>query len=183
VLTFSGGERAALSRLRHYFWESEALSRYKQTRNGLLGPDYSSKLSPWLANGSVSPRTVYREVRRYERERAKNDSTYWFIFELTWRTGDTGRGFIDANMREIAAKGFMSNRGRQNVASFLARDLEVNWVMGAEYFESMLIDYDPASNYGNWTYTVGVGTDPRELLNETGSWPPHRCCIRPNTPC
>jgi deoxyribodipyrimidine photo-lyase len=143
---------------------------------------------------------VYREVRRYERERVKNDSTYWFIFELTWRDyflflarkfprsifsvlgpmhrrfpwtddrgkferwqrGETGQGFIDANMREIAATGFMSNRGRQNVASFLARDLQVNWVMGAEYFESMLIDYDPASNYGNWTYTVGVGTDPRE---------------------
>ena len=78
-----------------------------------------------------------------------------------WRTGRTGDAFIDANMREIAATGYMSNRGRQNVASFLARDMRVNWLMGAEYFESMLIDYDPASNYGNWTYTVGVGTDPR----------------------
>jgi deoxyribodipyrimidine photo-lyase len=199
VLAFAGGERSGQARLRHYFWDSDGLSRYKHTRNGLLGADYSSKFSPWLANGSLSPRTVYREVRRYERERVKNDSTYWLIFELIWRDyfaflarkyprrifslrgpmrrerpwsedpavferwqrGLTGQQFIDANMREIAATGFMSNRGRQNTASFLARNLKVSWLMGAEYFESLLIDYDPASNYGNWTYTVGVGTDPR----------------------
>jgi deoxyribodipyrimidine photo-lyase len=56
----------------------------------------------------------------------------------------------------------MSNRGRQNVASFLAKDMFVNWQMGAEYFESVLIDYDPASNWGNWNYVAGVGSDPRE---------------------
>ena len=65
-------------------------------------------------------------------------------------------------MRELAATGFMSNRGRQNVASFLVKDLKVNWQMGAEYFESMLIDYDPCSNWGNWNYIAGVGSDPRE---------------------
>jgi deoxyribodipyrimidine photo-lyase len=70
--------------------------------------------------------------------------------------------FIDANMREIALTGFMSNRGRQNVASFLVHDLKVNWQMGAEYFESVLIDYDTASNWGNWNYIAGVGNDPRE---------------------
>jgi deoxyribodipyrimidine photo-lyase len=56
----------------------------------------------------------------------------------------------------------MSNRGRQNVASYLARDLGLDWRLGAEHFESLLVDYDPASNYGNWTYAVGVGTDPRQ---------------------
>ena len=55
----------------------------------------------------------------------------------------------------------MSNRGRQNVASFLVKDLGLNWLMGAEYFESLLIDYDPCSNYGNWSYIAGVGSDPR----------------------
>ncbi|MEZ5044375.1 MAG: DASH family cryptochrome [Saprospiraceae bacterium] len=79
-----------------------------------------------------------------------------------WINGQTGVPFIDANMRELKSTGFMSNRGRQNVASFLVKDLEVNWQMGAEYFESVLIDYDPCSNYGNWNYIAGVGSDPRE---------------------
>lgn len=52
--------------------------------NGMLGPNYSSKFSPWLATGSLSPRYVYQEIRRYERERVENDSTYWLIFEIIW---------------------------------------------------------------------------------------------------
>ncbi len=79
-----------------------------------------------------------------------------------WIDGKTGIPFIDANMREIKATGYMSNRGRQNVASFLVHDLQVNWQMGAEYFESVLVDYDPASNWGNWNSIAGVGSDPRE---------------------
>ncbi|TVQ96224.1 MAG: DASH family cryptochrome [Spirochaetaceae bacterium] len=200
AFVWRGGEGAAKRRLEKWIWEQDALRRYKETRNGLLGAEYSSKLSAWLSVGSISPRFVYEEVRRYERERVRNHSTYWLIFELLWRdyfwflakkvgprlfarsgprrvtkpwrydreafdrwrTGNTGNDFIDANMREIAATGYMSNRGRQNVASFLARDLQLDWRLGAEYFESMLVDYDVASNYGNWTYAVGVGTDPRE---------------------
>jgi deoxyribodipyrimidine photo-lyase len=73
-----------------------------------------------------------------------------------------GQSIIDANMRELMQTGYMSNRGRQNVASFLVKDLKVNWLMGAEYFESFLIDYDVCSNYGNWAYVAGVGQDPRE---------------------
>ena len=65
-------------------------------------------------------------------------------------------------MRELAKTGFMSNRGRQNVASFLVKDLRVNWQMGADYFESVLLDYDPCSNWGNWNYIAGVGSDPKE---------------------
>ena len=56
----------------------------------------------------------------------------------------------------------MSNRGRQMVASFLIKDLKIDWRWGAEYFESMLIDHDVASNYGNWNYAAGIGADPRE---------------------
>ena len=89
---------------------------------------------------------------------AKNDHT---LLKL-WIEGRTGIPFIDANMREIALTGFMSNRGRQNVASFLVKDLGVNWQMGADYFESLLIDYDVCSNWGNWNYVAGVGSDPRE---------------------
>lgn len=64
-------------------------------------------------------------------------------------------------MRELAATGFMSNRGRQNVASFLVKDLQLDWRKGAEWFESQLIDHDPCSNYGNWLYVAGLGNDPR----------------------
>ena len=55
----------------------------------------------------------------------------------------------------------MSNRGRQNVASFLTKNLGINWQMGAEWFESLLIDYDVCSNWGNWNYTAGVDNDAR----------------------
>jgi deoxyribodipyrimidine photo-lyase len=79
-----------------------------------------------------------------------------------WADGNTGIPFIDANMKELNNTGFMSNRGRQVVASFLAKDLKINWLLGAEYFESLLIDYDVCSNYGNWNYVAGVGSDPRE---------------------
>lgn len=201
VLAFRGGETAALERLEHYLWETKAVETYKETRNGLIGADYSTKFSPWLAQGCLSPKRIYHEIRHYEEKEVANDSTYWVIFEILWReffrlqakkydekiflrggtkeedpgnwsedprlfdrwkNGTTGIPFIDANMREIAHTGFMSNRGRQNVASFLVKDLKINWQMGAEYFESALIDYDVASNWGNWNYVAGVGADPRE---------------------
>ncbi len=199
VLAFKGGETEALKRMQHYFWQADRLQVYKETRNGMLGADYSSKFSPWLANGSLSPRIIYEEVQKYEHQRKKNDSTYWMIFELIWRDyfrfvcakyerkvfcrggirnlpiewqqdwkrfdqwrdGETGYPLIDANMKEIAATGYMSNRGRQNVASFLTKNLGIDWRMGAEWFESLLIDYDVCSNWGNWNYTAGVGNDAR----------------------
>ena len=200
AINAKGGEDEALARLNHYFFQSEELSFYKQKRNGLLGEDYSSKLSLWLWNGCVSPRKIYWEVKKYEQEIKKNQSTYWLVFELIWRdyfkfislkhgnaifwekgikdqaynkienqdwfnkwtNGTTGIPFIDANMRELNATGFMSNRGRQNVASFLVKELELDWRLGAAYFEEKLIDYDVASNYGNWMYIAGVGNDPRD---------------------
>ncbi|MBC7473066.1 MAG: DASH family cryptochrome [Candidatus Sericytochromatia bacterium] len=203
VLLFKGGENNAIDRLNKYFWDNDQLKNYKETRNGLLGSDFSSKFSAWLANGSISPRKIYEEVKKYEKQVIKNDSTYWLIFELIWRDffffyamkfGDriffingtnqnknlkhhfrkdpasfekwknaqTGIPFIDANMRELAKTGYMSNRGRQNVASFLTKDLKIDWRLGAEYFESILIDYDVSSNWANWNYVAGVGADPRE---------------------
>ncbi len=199
--TWKGGETEAVKQLQYYLWETDLISNYKETRNDLLGRDFSSKFSPWLAQGCLSPKLIYAELRRYEEERTKNKSTYWLFFELMWRDffrltgkkygndifkiggikkekpsttnedmalfntwaeGRTGIPFIDANMKELNATGFMSNRGRQNVASFLVNDLKLNWLLGAEYFESLLIDYDPCSNYGNWNYIAGVGADPRE---------------------
>ncbi len=80
----------------------------------------------------------------------------------TWVNGTTSVDFIDANMRELQLTGFMSNRGRQNVASYLCNDLKLDWRFGAAYFEQQLIDYDVCSNWGNWAYLAGVGNDPRE---------------------
>ncbi|CEM00012.1 unnamed protein product [Vitrella brassicaformis CCMP3155] len=200
VLPFQGGETAALSRLDEYFFKADCLKDYKQTRNGLVGANYSSKFSPWLALGCLSPRHVYHKVKEYERQRVANDSTYWLIFELlwrdyfkfigvkfgtklfqadglmgkqvkwrtnrnafeAWRDGRTGVPFIDANMRELRATGYMSNRGRQNVASFLTKDLTLDWRLGAEVFEAELLDHEPTANYGNWNYAAGIGNDPRE---------------------
>jgi deoxyribodipyrimidine photo-lyase len=79
-----------------------------------------------------------------------------------WTTGRTGNAFVDANMRELAATGFMSNRGRQNAASYLIHDLQQDWRWGAAWFEHQLIDHDPASNWGNWKYIAGTGTDVRD---------------------
>ncbi|MXV16943.1 DASH family cryptochrome [Hufsiella ginkgonis] len=201
VLRFKGGETGGLKRMQEYIWDGDALKNYKTTRNGLVGADYSSKLSPWLALGCLSTRKLYWEIKKYERTRVANDSTYALIFELLWRdyfrfmfkkhgnkffseegfkgrapetaanqqemfdkwkNGQTGVPFIDANMHELNSTGFMSNRGRQNTASFLVKELKVNWTWGASYFEEKLIDYSPASNWGNWAYIAGVGNDPRE---------------------
>eukprot|EP00877_Chromochloris_zofingiensis_P000317 jgi/Chrzof1/10286/Cz04g35200.t1 len=73
-----------------------------------------------------------------------------------WKAGSTGMPLVDANMRELALTGWMSNRGRQNVASYLALDLGVDWRKGADWFEHCLLDYDVASNWGNWVAAAGL---------------------------
>ncbi len=200
VLPFKGGETEAIARLNHYFFETKCISEYKETRNGLVGADYSSKFSAWLALGCISPRFIHDELKKYEKQFGANESTYWLVFELLWRDyfrfmmkkynakffqqagiqskgipvnkhntsqlqewidGETGVDFVDANMIELKLTGFMSNRGRQNVASYLCNDLKLDWRYGAAYFEQQLIDYDVCSNWGNWAYLAGVGNDPR----------------------
>ncbi len=222
----SGGEVAARERLQHYVWNADRLRIYKDTRNGMLSVDDSTKLSPWLSMGCISPRRVWSEVQRYERERVSNDSTYWLVFELLWRdyfrlvlarhgdaifsarglqqldvpwrtlnegvardhvarwtAGTTGFPLVDASMRELAASGFMSNRGRQNVVSFLTKNLRIDWRIGAEWFESLLVDYDVASNWGNWAYGAGVGNDARgfryfNLHKQALDYDPHGDFVR-----
>ncbi len=78
-----------------------------------------------------------------------------------WCRGETGHSLVDAGMRELAATGYLSNRLRQIVASYLLHDLRGDWRAGAAWFESQLLDYDPYSNQGNWLYVAGRGTDPR----------------------
>lgn len=81
---FHGGERAALEHVRRYF-ASDLPIHYKASRNGLTGIDYSSKLSPWLASGALSPRSVHAALRAHEAARGASDGSYWLWFELLWR--------------------------------------------------------------------------------------------------
>jgi deoxyribodipyrimidine photo-lyase len=83
------------------------------------------------------------------------------LFEQ-WKTGNTGIPFVDASMHELNATGYINNYNRQIVAGFLTHHLKVDWTKGATYFEEKLIDYSPASNWGNWVFVAGVGNDPRE---------------------
>ena len=200
AIDFKGGETEGYKRLNNYFFETQAISTYKETRNGMIGENYSTKFSAWLALGCLSPREIYYELKKYEYQFSANESTYWLEFELLWRdyfrfmmkkysnkffqqagiqakndnlhkhnndllltwiNGQTGVDFIDANMIELKSTGFMSNRGRQNVASYLCNNLKLDWRYGAAYFEQQLIDYDVCSNWGNWAYLAGVGNDPR----------------------
>lgn len=196
---FKGGESQGLKHLDYYFGKTQAASEYKETRNELEGWLPSTKFSPWLANGSISVRTVYQRLCEYQQTIEKNESTYWIFFELLWREffhwmqvkhgtdwfaysgfqnntpdthfdkealerwcqGDTGYDIVDACMRQLNQTGYMSNRGRQLVASCLVHELNHDWRSGAAYFEKQLVDYDVASNWGNWLYLAGVGSDPR----------------------
>jgi deoxyribodipyrimidine photo-lyase len=81
-----------------------------------------------------------------------------------WTSGETGDRFLDANLLELNETGWMSNRGRQNVASHFAKILKLPWLWGAEWFEQNLIDHDVETNQGNWMYLAGVGTDPRDRV-------------------
>ncbi|MBU3742694.1 MAG: DASH family cryptochrome [Candidatus Kapabacteria bacterium] len=187
TMGWGGGEDDALANVADYF-ASERPHTYKQTRNGLAGTDYSSKWSTWLAHGSISPRRIMHMLTDFEQRNGANDSTYWLWFELlwrdffrmteraeeidvralrptasfeAWRTGRTGQPFVDAAMRELAATGYTSNRMRQIAASYAVHDLGIDWRLGEAWFASMLVDYDPWSNTGNWKYVAGVAHDPK----------------------
>ncbi len=82
------------------------------------------------------------------------------LFE-NWKNGDTGIALVDAIMHELNATGFINNYSRQIVAGFLVNDLKIDWTKGAAYFEEKLIDYSPASNWGNWAFIAGIN-DARE---------------------
>ncbi|KAI9748383.1 MAG: hypothetical protein M1815_003306 [Lichina confinis] len=214
---FHGGETSAHDRVRHLV-SSGAMSHYKDTRNGLLGKDFSTKLSAWLALGCLTARQIQAYLIDYEDGKdslgegapgygkGENKGTAAVRFELLWRDymrlvswkfghrlfrvegfrqdsstrwhypdrdaavranverfleGRTGIGLIDASQRELYLTGYTSNRARQNVASFLAKHMGVDWRIGCEWYESLLADYDVSSNWGNWQYTAGVGNDPR----------------------
>ena len=198
---FGPSEADALARLRAYLANPQGAAAYKTRRNGLLGTEFSTKFSLWLASGTLSPRRIWHECLALEQQLDGSPEVEWIRVELLWREyfqwvayqagprlfhkngfretapkngfnakafqrwvdGRTGDDFVDAGMRELAATGFSSNRARQNVASYLIHDMGLDWRYRAAYFESQLLDYDPASNWANWAYIAGVGNDPRPV--------------------
>ena len=198
---FRGDEASALGRLQHYVFESDGLKTYKASRNQLVGSEFSSKFSPFLANGSLSVRRIWHTLEAHQAIFGPSEGCDWMRQELLWREfflwseqahgeafhsesgiqgrlpnanpdqelfrrwtrAECGHGLIDAQMRELNATGYLSNRGRQWVASHFVNSLRLPWTWGARYFEWMLIDADPALNTGNWAYLAGVGSDPRSF--------------------
>lgn len=205
---------------------SGAMSTYKDTRNGLLGIDFSCRFAAWFAQGCFSAKTVHKVMFEYEEGRPWQSAllalpsddeegrcdiskipgfgkgeckgTASVRFELLWRDyfrlcmlkfgpkvfsqsgyrgnssykwktladptvkkdfgrwqrGNTGMGLVDASMRELYLTGWTSNRARQNVASYLAKRMGVDWRLGAEWYECLLVDYDTSSNWGNWQWVL-----------------------------
>jgi deoxyribodipyrimidine photo-lyase len=198
---FAGDEASGLARLRHYCLESDGLRHYKERRNGLVGTEFSSKFSPYLAIGSLSVRRIWQTVLDYEALHGADEGSEWLKQELLWREfflwtaqlhgasfgapgglqnrrseaiedrelfvrwckGHSGHPLIDAQLNELMSTGYLSNRGRQWVASHFINELRLPWTWGARFFEWWLIDAQPALNTGNWAYLAGVGNDPRSF--------------------
>jgi deoxyribodipyrimidine photo-lyase len=177
---------------------STALRHYRQRRD-MPGVDGTSRLSAHLAHGTLSIRTVYREVMEERRRMPRNarESADVFVSELIWREfyhqilhhfphaasgafrpefdgiawstnrrrfaawcdGRTGYPIVDAGMRQLEQEGWMHNRARMIVASFLTKDLHISWQWGEQYFLERLADADLASNNGGWQWCAGTGTD------------------------
>jgi deoxyribodipyrimidine photo-lyase len=188
---FVGGEAEGLAHLQKVI---VAMQQAATTKNLIL----ASKLSAWLAIGSLSPRKVYWEIKKMEgvpntkamfnhillgllwrdyfRFMFKKYGNTFFspdgfgsqgLIDVVneqynfskWKNAQTGFAVVDAVMTELNQTGFISNIARQTAALYLINNLEVSWIFGAAYFEEKLIDYNPASNWGNWANVAGVGND------------------------
>jgi deoxyribodipyrimidine photo-lyase len=173
----------------------EHLGEYDQRHDDLPG-DGTSRLGAHLRFGCISPLELLREARerrggepfvrqlcwrdfhhqvlaanpglprRDYRPRGDRWSRSTLALEA-WREGLTGYPVVDAAMRQLAAEGFMHNRARMTVASFLTKDLYIDWRAGAAHFWDLLCDGDIANNAGNWQWVAGTGNDtrPNRVLN------------------
>ncbi|MEM9419162.1 MAG: deoxyribodipyrimidine photo-lyase [Planctomycetota bacterium] len=197
---FTPGEAAAQQKLGKFL--DDAIRQYKDDRNFPAKPG-TSKLSPHLVHGEISPRQCYHAARKYMADGRRNLSKdelkqcEHFVQELGWREfayhvlyhfpetpreplqkkyanfpwkhdaehlkqwqrGQTGYPIIDAGMRELYATGWMHNRVRMIVASFLVKDLLISWEQGAEWFWDTLVDADLANNTLGWQWAGGCGAD------------------------
>jgi deoxyribodipyrimidine photo-lyase len=186
-----GGETAARKALTAWLRKGDA--GYAEARDDLAG-DATSKLSIPLHLGLLSPLEVATRSKSDElvRQLAWRDFYAQLLAAVpasatrdlrprrrewhddpeglaAWQEGQTGYPVVDAGMRELAATGFMHNRARLLVASFLTKDLRIDWRAGAAHFEALLLDGDVASNRGNWQWVAGTGVDtrPGRIFNPT----------------
>ena len=182
-----GGEQAGLRRLRQ--WADSDAACYPTARDD-LGADQTSRLSPYLHLGCLSSASVEAELQATPGSDAFIRQLAWrdFFCQLlaayphtasadfrkraddwaddpdglaAWQAGQTGFPVVDAGMRQLAAEGFMHGRARMITASFLTKDLYLDWRLGAAHFLRRLIDGDIACNQLNWQWVAGTGTDAR----------------------
>ncbi len=175
------GEAAALAHARA--WMATHGTEYGDRRNVLAEP--TSRMSQHLHFGSISPRVleelaIEHGASVYRRELAWRDFyAYVLLFEHVsrpgpewledsaalerWKDGTTGFPLVDAGMRQLLACGWMHNRARMVTASFLTKDLHLDWRLGEAHFMEHLIDGDVGSNNGGWQWVAGTGTDPHDF--------------------
>jgi deoxyribodipyrimidine photo-lyase len=189
----AGGEAEGRKRMRA--WLREGLGDYEDRHDDLPG-DGTSRLSAYIRWGCVSPLELAREAGKRRGGAAFVRQLCWRDFHHqvlaatpslpnrdfrprrdrwshskqafeAWREGRTGYPLVDAAMRQLAAEGFMHNRARMTVASFLCKDLYVDWRAGAWHFWDLLSDGEIANNAGNWQWVAGTGNDtrPNRVLN------------------
>lgn len=105
-------------------------------------------------------------VSRYDNLIWDNNRDYF----QRWSEGKTGFPIVDAGMRELNSTGFMHNRVRMVVASFLVKDLHISWRWGERYFAQHLVDYDPSVNNGNWQWAASTGCDAQPYFRIFNPW-------------
>jgi deoxyribodipyrimidine photo-lyase len=188
--SWTPGEAAARLRLNHFL--DEILVRYREARD-LPAAGGTSRLSPHLAFGEISPRQIWRAAatrgfsaatEKFLSELGWRDFSYSLLFHHgnlaernfrpefdvfpwtdddgaleAWRRGRTGYPIVDAGLRELWTTGWMHNRVRMIVASFLTKDLLIDWRAGERWFWDTLVDADPASNAMGWQWVAGSGAD------------------------
>jgi deoxyribodipyrimidine photo-lyase len=171
-------------------WVRTHLPSYSDRHDDLAG-DHTSRLSPYLHFGCISANELVAQaahepgaepfVRQLcwrdfhhqvlaafpelaERDYRPRPGATWIEDEpalRAWREGRTGVPIVDAGMHQLLAEGWMQNRARLIVASYLVRERRVHWRAGAAHFMDWLLDADVASNYGNWQWVAGTGNDTR----------------------
>jgi len=184
-----GGETAARERLAQFL--RDGIDTYADDHDA-LGRDRTSRLSPYLHFGCLSPREIEERLPRGEGPDAFHRQLCWRDFYAhvllhfprnarsefqeryrgmawsraeqrfaAWCEGRTGYPLVDAAMRQLRREGWMHNRARLVVGSFLTKDLGIDWRWGERHFMRLLIDGDEANNNGNWQWIASVGTDPQ----------------------
>lgn len=139
----------------------KALGSFNALARSLYWRDFFSSIALYFPH-------VFKSAfhRKFDMLTWENNPTYF----RNWCEGSTGFPIVDAGMRELNQTGYMHNRVRMIVASFLVKDLHINWQKGEKYFAQHLIDYDPAVNNGNWQWAASTGCDAQPYFRIFNPW-------------